>query len=533
MATDPRAILRRLDAMRSQRTRHETTWRDCFRYTFPLRGHGFGSETIDSTTAQERRAEMLDSTATDSVRILASSIMSGLTPANARWFELDVPGASDEEKRWLDDAAGIIWRYIHTAQFDAAAYEGMIDLAAAGWCALYVDEDRKRGGLSFTLWPLGGLYIGQSTPHGRADIVYRSYSMTALQAVTEFGEDEVSERIRKDAKDRPMERHEFVHAIEPRESYTGEGKRSVNMPIRSCHLEVQGPRIVRERGYQEMPVIVPRWMLVPDSAYGQGPVFDALPDVKMLNELRRMHLAHAEIDIAPPMIAVSDGVLNARTIKLGPRKIIVANSVDSMKPLLSGANWQLAYQEQEQLQRAIRRTLMADQLQPQNGPAMTATEVHVRVGLIRQLLGPVYGRLQAEYLQPLIERCFGLCWRAQVLGEPPQSLAGRDFTVRYLSPMARSQRLEDVGAMERLLGQVQAIAQVKPEVVDLIDADAMVRESSDALGTPPSVVRTEKQVAAYRDAQRQDREAKQQQAQQAAIVEQATGAAIQQATAAA
>jgi hypothetical protein len=67
---------------------------------------------------------------------------------------------------------------------------------------------------------------------------------------------------------------------------------------------------------------------------------------------------------------------------------------------------------QDKLQAQIRKILMADQLQAQDGPAMTATEVHVRVNLIRQLLGPIYARLQAEYLQPLIERCFGLAYRA-------------------------------------------------------------------------------------------------------------------------
>ena len=529
MSDTGQRIKRRLESMRSERVRHETVWQDCFRYTFPLRGQGFGSEVIDSTTAQERKADAMDSTATDALRILASSIMAGLTPANARWFSLEVAGASDAEKVWLDEAADTIWTAIHTSNFDAAGYEGCVDLGAAGWFALYVDEDRQRGGLTFHLWPLGGLYIGQSTPAGRADIVYRAYTLTALQAISEFGADRVSEKIRKAAEDKPGERFKFCHAIEPRSDYSAGSKRASNLPIASIHIEDEGANVVRESGFHEMPVIVPRWMLVPDTAYGQGPVFDALPDIKMLNEVRRMHLAHAEMDIAPPMLAVDDGVLNPRTVKLGPRKIIVANSVESMKPLLSGANWQLAYQEQEYLQRSIRRALMADQLQPQDGPAMTATEVHVRVGMIRQLLGPVYGRLQAEYLQPLIERCFGLAWRAGALGTPPDTLADREFSVRYLSPMARSQRLEEVTAMERLMMQIGSVAQMKPEVLDLIDGDALVRESSEALGLPSGVVRTADAVAAFREQQAAQREAAEAQAQQAQMAQMAAGAAIEQA----
>ena len=36
-------------------------------------------------------------------------------------------------------------------------------------------------------------------------------------------------------------------------------------------------------------------MVIPSSAYGMGPVFDALPDIKTLNELKRLELAAADV----------------------------------------------------------------------------------------------------------------------------------------------------------------------------------------------------------------------------------------------
>src|SRR3546814_10796838 len=101
------------------------------------------------------------------------------------------------------------------------------------------------------------------------------------------------------------------------------------------------------------------------------------------------------------------------------------------------------------LQAAIRKTLMADQLQPWDGPQMTAEEVRTRVDMIRKLLGPVYGRLQAEYIKPMIDRCFGLAYRAGIFKPAPQSLRGRSFSVRYVSPMARAQKLDEVMAIQR------------------------------------------------------------------------------------
>ena len=516
-------IIRRLGALKTLRRPHEQVWRDCFDHTYPLRGAGFTSDTIDAQQGLNKRADLLDATATDAVRILSSAIMSGLTPANSRWFQLDAGQESEDERRWLDMAAQALWENIHMANFDSAAFEACVDVVCAGWFALYIEEDPDEGGLRFHQWPLSSVYASTTDPCGQVDTVYRLFTLTAEQAVAEFGETEegseggkslgVSAKVAKLAKDKPDEKIEFVHAIFPRQVKVDNPRLARNLPVASLHIEVKEKRIVRESGYHEMPVVVPRWMLIPDSVYGIGPVFDALPDVKMLNELKRMELAAADLAIAGMWIAEDDGVLNPRTVKVGPRKIIVANSVDSMKPLQTGANFQLSEAMAEQLQRAIRKVLMADQLQPQDGPAMTATEVHVRVNLIRQLLGPIYGRLQAEYLQPLIERCFGLAYRAGVFGPAPDSLAGREFSVRYLSPLARAQKLEDVSAIERLQVNVAQIAQVKPEVLDLIDEDATVRVLSDALGVPPAVVRKAADVQQLRQDREQRQHAATQQAQ--------------------
>ncbi|MCM3011714.1 portal protein, partial [Bacillus subtilis] len=157
--------------------------------------------------------------------------------------------------------------------------------------------------------------------------------------------------------------------------------------------------------------------------------------------------------------------------------------------LQPSSNFQLAETRIEKLQGQIRKTLMADQLQPQDGPAMTATEVHVRVDLIRQLLGPIYGRLQAEYLQPLIARCFGLAYRAGVFPPPPPSLGGQNFAVQYQSPLARAQKLEEVSAIERLMGDLTVIAQVDQSAIDNVDTDEAVRQTAKNLGVPDAIMR--------------------------------------------
>uniref|UniRef100_UPI0033413D52 portal protein n=1 Tax=Methylibium sp. TaxID=2067992 RepID=UPI0033413D52 len=448
--TDAATLLRRLEQLKAERVPHDRTYRDCFLYVDPIRADGFMQSDMTPEQIQQQRALVVDSTAIDSTRMLASAIMSGLVPSNARWFALDTGQESDDERRWLDGAATTLWENIHNSNFDAEGFEASLDIIGGGQFVLWIDEDRERGGLSFTQYHLAACYLSSTRADGRPDTLYRPYSLTAEQAVQEFGAEKVSDKVREAATKQPDHRFDFLHATYPRPNAKPGAVMAKNLPWASFHVEVGSKRIVRESGYHECPFVAPRWKRAKaGSPYGVGPVADALPDIKTLNELVRMELAAADLAVAGMWIAQDDGVLNPRTIKVGPRKVIVANSTDSMKPLLTGSDFNVSFTVKAELQRAIRKVLLSDQLQPQDGPAMTATEVHVRVNLIRQLLGPVYGRLQAEWLRPMIERCFGLAFRAGVFQPPPESLQGREFSVRYVSPMARAQKLEDVSAMDR------------------------------------------------------------------------------------
>lgn len=515
-------LIKRVDSLKAARQVHESVWRECYDYTYPLRGAGLSETVLDAQSAKSKVAKLLDGTATDSARMLASALMSGMTPANAQWLNLDSELLPDDAAAWLSTCATLVWENIHAANFDAEGYESNLDVVCAGWFVLYIDEDRDEGGLSFQQWLLSQCYVASTRRDGIVDTIYRCYQLTAAQAVKEFGEKNVSEKIRDAAKKSPDDKFEFMHCIFPRETYVVNARLAKNLRFASYNIEVSGKKIVRESGYHEFPCCVPRWMKIPGTSYGIGPVYDALPDCKELNETKRMEKAAQDLAIAGMWIAEDDGVLNPRTVKVGPRRIIVANSTDSMKPLLTGADFNVAFSAEDRLQASIRKIMMADQLQPQDGPAMTATEVHVRVALIRQLLGPVYGRFQAEYLQPLVERCFGLAYRAGAFPPAPESLQDANFNVRYISPLARAQQLENVTAIERLGANVANLAQVSPEVTDLIDADEATRVIADALGVPAKVIRTSDAVDQLRQ---QRQQAQQQQAGQALMMQAGSEAA--------
>ncbi len=505
-------IVKRLSVLKTVRSPLESVWKDCYDACAPFRSHGLNGDQVDAQQGQTRKAEIMDGVTADAVRTLTSTIVSGLHPSNSLWFDMFVSSnQSNDESRWLRDVSENLFENIHASNFDAESFEAVGDTVMAGWFVLYIDEDKKRGGLVFQHWPIAQCYLSSTRFDGRIDTIIREYCLTASQVLSEFG-DKASAKVKAMiAEGKGDEKVKLALRIQPRQK-GGKGYLAKDMAFESCTVEVETKTLLKESGYHEFPCVCPRWTRVPDSFYAVGPLLDALPDARVLYELKRMNLANADLSVAGMWIAEDDGVLNPRTIKVGPRKIIVANSVDSMKPLAPAGNWQLAQEEIQQTQAAIRKILMADQLQPQDGPAMTATEVHVRQQLIRQLLGPVYGRFQSEYLQPLIERVFGLAYRAGVLTPPPETLAGKSFTVKYLSPLARAQKLEEATAIERWLAITGQMAQFDPQAVAMINTVEASKALATAYGVPTKVIRSDAEMQAIMEQKAQEQAEQQQQA---------------------
>jgi hypothetical protein len=116
----------------------------------------------------------------------------------------------------------------------------------------------------------------------------------------------------------------------------------------------------------------------------------------------------------------------------------------------------------------------------------------------------------------MIQRCFGIAYRAGVLGDPPQSLSSRAYTVRYKSPLARSQKLEDVASIEetlRVTGELAAARGGDESVWDPIDLDAAQVEMAEGRGTPARILRKQEDIEARREARAQAAEQQRQQMQ--------------------
>lgn len=529
-------ICKRLDQLRTERSKYESHWTECYKYGAPERQQCFNGGSLDGTR-EKQRADLLDSTAAESILIFVSNLIAGTTPANAIWFKAVPDGMDDQAEltpgeHWLEQVAQFLFRNIHGANFDSEIYDMIIDFAVAGWGVIYQDIDRlKGGGFTYQCWPIGECFIASTRPDGQVDTIYREYTKTAAQLVSEFGEHKVSNAVRESYKQRPDDRFKIVHVIEPRNVKAPLNQRVLlpkQMPFASYHVEVESKTMLKESGYNEFPCAVPRFRKIPGSVYGIGIMSTALPDAKTANALMRDTLRSAEIDVLGMWIAEDDGILNPRTVRIGGGKIIPANSVDSMKRMDSGKGFVVGEALLKEIQAGIRRKLMADSLQQHYNTPPTAAEIYARVDMIRQQLGPLYGRAQAELLVPILDRAFSLAYRAEVLGEAPEDLQGRNLSFKFISPLARAQKLEEVASIERLMGSMGGLAQLSPEAfqeaMDNINTDAVPQVLAAGLGAPTAIMRTTDEVQAYRERKAQAQQQAAAQEQEAVMAQQVTGA---------
>ena len=492
-------IKKRLDRLGQERGTWEVNWQEILDYVMPRK-----ADVVTLRTRGEKRTEVLfDSTAITANNLLAASLQGTLTSPSLPWFSIKLRDEELNENRdvqlWLEDTARRMYDTFNETNFNTEVHEMYLDLCSIGTAALFVEEGTKgfdTDGIHFNCLHIAEYYV-QENINGKVDTLYRKYKLTARQAVQEFGYDNLGEKIQTASKEKPDHKFNFIHAVEPTEDYKRAlGKAGTKLPFHSCHVCEEDKMVVRTGGYNEFPYLVPRWSKATGEIFGRSPSFNALPDIKTLNKAVEIGLKAWAKAIDPPLLVQDDGVIGR--VRMTPAGITVIRNDGAVKPLQIGTNWQITDLKENQLRTAIRQAYYSDQLQLQEGPQMTATEVQVRYELMQRLLGPTLGRFQSEFLNPLIERVFGIMYRAGALMKEPDLIQGTKIDVEYLGPLARSQRMEESVAIERLYSLAMNIAQIDPAIMDNIDHDEAVRLRGNLLGVPKTVLRGKDDVDSLR-----------------------------------
>ena len=513
-------IISKQESLKSFRTPWENLWQDCAEYVNPNRGD---FSTLRYRGDTNRYEKIFDTTAPLANENLASGLHGFLTSPSQRWFVLktfdDQLNRELPVKTWLDTVTNILYDRVFNipeTNFNSQAHELYLDLGSFGTGVMMV-QDKAGAPISFRTYHLADCFI-QENDAGVVDTLYRKYKRTGRQLIERFGKN-VPENVIKISQKDPYREFDVIHAVEPSETYGMPIKKKTEKNYKSCYVLIEEKALLEEGGFDEFPYMVPRWQKVAGEIYGRSPSMTCLPDIKMVNQMMKTVIKAAQKVTDPPLLVPDDGfILPVRTVP-GGLNFYRSGTQDRIEPLQTNARLDIGLDIIQNRREHILQSYHVDWMQlpegrNQKNGNMTATEVVARQEEKMRLMGPMVGRLQVEFLGPLIDRVFQILSRRRLIPEAPSELEGMEMKIEYVSPIAKAQKSNQMFTITRLFESMAPLLQVKPELLDNMNVDETFRYFHHLLDAPPQILNEKEQVE-------QERQARQEAQQQMMEAEQA------------
>lgn len=517
----------RWQGLKNERASWDTHWQEISDYLLPRAGRYF---VQDRNLGGKRHNNIYDNSATRSLKVMAAGMMAGATSPARPWFRLMSPDAElntfHSVRLWLDDAAKRMQRVFQKSNTYRTLHQLYEELGSFGTACTVILPDFAS---VIHHYPVTcGEYALAADYQGRVNTMFREFDITVGQMVREFGRDNVSETVRN-LYDRGQldDWRTIIHAIEPREDRDTSKGDPKNMPWSSCYFEVgtgheAEDKLLRESGFMRFPVLAPRWTVTGGDIYGHSPGMEALGDIKQLQHEQLRKAQGIDYQTKPPLQAPT--ALQGRDVETLPGGVTFVDTTNpnaGIRPAWEvNLNLKDLREDIMDVRQRIQSSFYADLflMLANAGPntRMTATEVAERHEEKLLMLGPVLERLHNELLEPLVNLTFDVMMEGGLLPPPPEELQGMDLSVEFVSMLAQAQRAIGTNSVDRFVGNIGAIAQMKPEVLDKFDADEWVDSYSDMLGVDPRLIVADERVQELRSARNRALAAK----EQAAAMEQ-------------
>jgi hypothetical protein len=516
-------MLRRWTALQTERSSWIAHWRELSDYLLPRSTRFYKSDRNKGT---KKHNAIFDSTASRSLRILSAGMMSGMTSPARPWFRLALP---DEDlmdyapvKSWLAETQGRmlnVFARSNTYLMLHACYE---ELGAFGTSASVIMDDYDAL-IHHYQSPVGEFALATDY-RGNVNTIYREFEKTVAELVAEFGYDQCSRTTQALYNSGNLDAWvPIIHGIEPRSDRDARKADGKNKPWRSVYFEPgredAGDKVLRESGYDRFPGLAPRWHKMPGDVYGNSPGMEALGDIKQLQHEQLRKANAIDYQTKPPLQVPAN--MKGRDLDYLPGGVTYVDAPGAQNAVSTLFNVQLDLQhllfDIQDVRERIRGAFYADlflMLASTVPGRMTATEVAERHEEKLLMLGPVLERLHNELLKPLIDETFTRMVQADLVPPPPEALQGVELDVEFVSMLAQAQRAIGVNGVDRFVGALGAVAQMRPEVIDKIDVDKWADSYSDMLGVDPDIIVASENVAIIRQ-QRAQAQAQAQQMQAA------------------
>jgi hypothetical protein len=458
---------------------------ECYEYALPQRESFYYEEA-----GQRRDDKIFDETAVVGVQEFASRLQSGLVPNFARWADLMAGSEVPPEQREavdneLDEVTEYVFEVLQNSNFSQEVHESFMDLAV-GTGVLCVEEGDAINPVNFSAIPLPHVVL-DTGPDDKIDHVYRErkkvkfdhlpimypkgvFDQKVMSLMGSDRETTVLEVVCRDYKKKNEEAY-FHYAI--------------------CMTTKTLVYSKEMTGLGSNPFVCFRWGKCAGEIYGRGPLLNALSAIKTTNLTIELILENAQMSISGIYQMEDDGVINPDTINLVPGSIIPkAMGSAGLQPIQAAGRFDVAQLVLSDMRLNIKKALYNDMLgNPDRTPA-TATEVAERMGDLARRMGAAFGRLQAELVQPVLQRVIYILKKQGRIEVP--TVNGREVKVRSVSPLAQAQSNQDISSVARFLELVGGA--FGPEMLQLlIDGEQTAIHLAKKFGVPESLIRDEEQ----------------------------------------
>lgn len=441
-----------------------------FFYAVPFRNRYYLPGKEFQGTIQNTR--VYDTTAVEAVSTFVSKLHDTMTPPQVQWGFLEVdssfvddPDDKDaitiiaQEQMILDAYMRKMFSYIHKSNFDVVINECYYDLSV-GTSALVINQNTDEQPFLCTSVPTDKLAIEEAV-NGNIESWFRTWQnlkiaelhlrwpgiiiTDSLRMLIESDQDAVIRNV-----------------------YEGVAYFS-NMPNKYCYAVWADNDLLYVQWLFSSPGIVWRWKKCNNETWGRGPVMEALPSIISLNEMARVELASANLNTFRPYMAFSDAVFNPHTFKLQPFTIIPIAPIGSqgqvpLIPLPNSADPNFAQMTIADLRMQIKQLLFAEQ--PQDSRSVqpqTAYELAMKQQTLAEKIGPLFTRMQQEFLWPVIQR---FAYILNTMGLLPYPKSGKfPIKFKYQSPLALAKGRADVERFTQFVQLMQGT--MGPQVTQL------------------------------------------------------------------
>lgn len=491
-------VQRHFDKMKSERQMWHTHWQEIADFFLTNKN----TITNMKSEGQKRNWQLLDNTGSISLETLAAALNGFLTNPNEQWFEMSFGDPAidkiDQNRGYLQTVTTLMHAVLKLSNFTTAMQEFYPDLVGFGTGTVFVDEDDTTI-VSFIPQFIRDYYIDEGRD-GRINTVYRDLKMPAHDMVMQFGEENLPKKVMDAYKKGETTKFSVIHAVYPEYLCSAVKKKTYKWV--SQYILIDEKLEISYGEYMEFPYGSTRWSKAVGEKYGRSPAMTALPEMKVLNKMNETMLIGAQKMVDPPIQLPDDGFVLPIITTSGGINYYRAGSNDRIETMFNTPQLDFGYQAMEDRRKRVREAFFIDQLRlPQGGPMMTATEVAQRKQEGMLFLGPMFGRIEPEFLRTVLQRVYNIMARKGLIPPAPEQATGRALEVKFIGLIAKSHETMKGQSIAQLLANVAPFMQMKPQTIDNFNVDSIVRILASAYNVPQDALFNLDQVIEMRNAQ--------------------------------